>query len=302
MAGTISRGELFAPHLQKELFNKIKGHSALAKLSGQEPIPFNGTKEFTFTFDKDVDIVAENGAKSNGGATLTPVTIIPIKVEYGARVSDEFLYGSEEEALSILSAWSEGFQKKIARALDIMAMHGVNPRTKEASQVIGDNHFDEIVTNEVEYTAGTDAADDKLDAATQLVAGAEYAITGIALAPTFAADLAKMKSTGGVTLYPEFRFGQNPAYFAGMASDVNSTVSFNSGDDRAIVGDFQSAFKWGIAKEIPLKVIEYGNPDNDSEAGDLQGHNQVYLRSEAYIGWGILDKAAFAKVVVPSGE
>jgi len=41
------------------------------------------------------------------------------------------------------------------------------------------------------------------------------------------------------------------------------------------------------AKEIPLEVIEYGNPDNDAEAGDLKGHNQVYLRCELYLGVGV---------------
>ena len=46
-------------------------------------------------------------------------------------------------------------------------------------------------------------------------------------------------------------------------------------------------FKWGYAKTIPTKLIEYGDPDNTGK--DLQGYNQVYLRAEAYIGWGIMD-------------
>lgn len=293
--GTLSKGDLFSAALQKELFNKVKGHSSLAKLSGQEPIPFNGTKVFTFSLDKEVDIVAENGAKSNGGATVAPVSIAPIKIEYGARVSDEFMLASDEEAINILSAWADGFAKKVARGLDIMAMHGINPRTKAAATAtIGTNYFDSKITNVVELGA-SDAADDVLDEAAQLVSDAEYSVTGVAMAPAFASALSKIKANGQA-LYPEFRFGQNPESFAGMGSDVNNTVSFNNSDDLVIVGDFANAFKWGIAKEIPLKVIEYGNPDNDAEAGDLQGHNQVYLRSEVYIGWGILDAAAFAKV------
>ena len=43
-------------------------------------------------------------------------------------------------------------------------------------------------------------------------------------------------------------------------------------------------------------MIQYGNPDNDTELGDLKGHNQVYLRGEADIGWGILDPTAFAHI------
>ena len=43
-----------------------------------------------------------------------------------------------------------------------------------------------------------------------------------------------------------------------------------------------------------FEVIEYGDPDN--AGSDLKGHNQVYLRAEAYIGWAVLDGNAFAKI------
>lgn len=80
----------------------------------------------------------------------------------------------------------------------------------------------------------------------------------------------------------------------GIQTVTNNTVSFNSSKDLAIVGDFATAFKWGYSKEIPLKVIEYGDPDNSGQ--DLQGYNQVYIRAETYLGWGILDKSAFAVI------
>jgi hypothetical protein len=60
------------------------------------------------------------------------------------------------------------------------------------------------------------------------------------------------------------------------------------------VGDFENAFRWGFGKEVSLEVIEYGDPDNTGS--DLKGHNQVYLRCEAYIGWGILDFDSFGRV------
>lgn len=88
--------------------------------------------------------------------------------------------------------------------------------------------------------------------------------------------------------------GANPGSLNGTACDVNSTVNFNKGTDRAIVGDFARAFKWGYAKELPLEVIPYGDPDNSGR--DLKGHNEVYLRTEAYIGFAILDPKAFAAV------
>lgn len=77
----LSKGSLFEPTLVKDLVNKVKGKSSLAVLSNQEPVAFNGQKEFTFTMDSDIDIVAENGKKSHGGVTLEPHIIVPIKVE-----------------------------------------------------------------------------------------------------------------------------------------------------------------------------------------------------------------------------
>ena len=51
------------------------------------------------------------------------------------------------------------------------------------------------------------------------------------------------------------------------------------------------------AAQVGMKkagVIEYGNPDGGSY--DLKQANQVLLRSEAWIGWGILDANAFCLV------
>ena len=292
MADVISKGSLFPEILLPELVNLVKGHSSLAKMVGDTPIAFNGNREFTFTLDKEVDVVAENGAKTKGGATITPVTIVPIKVEYGARVSDEFMNASEEAQLGILRGFSEGFAKKLARGLDIMALHGYNPRTGSASSVIGTNHFDSKVTNVVD---ASNNANTDVESAVAMLTANEAQAKGLIVAPAFRASLASLTTTGGTKLFPELAWGASPADVNGLAFDANPTMAFNDNPDLALIGDFE-AFKWGYAKEIPLKVIEYGNPDNDASLGDLQGHNQVYLRAEAYIGWGILDPNAFAIV------
>ena len=294
MADVLNKGTLFPEELIPTLLNKVKGKSSLAALCQSEPIPFNGTKEFTFTFDKEVDIVAESGAKTKGGVTVEPVTVIPVKFEYGARISDEFKYASEEVKLDYLTAFAEGFAKKLARGIDIAAMHGVNPRTGSASNVVGTNHFDSKVTNKV--TMGTGTVDENVEAAIDMIAGFENDVTGMAMAPAFKSELAKLKNTNGEKLYPELAWGSNPGTINGLRVDSNSTVSANSNKDRAIIGDFENMFKWGIAKEIPIEIIEYGNPDNDETLGDLKGHNQIYLRAEAYVGWGILDGNAFARI------
>ena len=80
-----------------------------------------------------------------------------------------------------------------------------------------------------------------------------------------------------------------------MPIDINKTVYNATVKDHAIVGDFAEMFKWGYAKEIPVEIIKYGDPDNSGK--DLKGYNQVYIRSEMYLGWGIMDEASFARIV-----
>lgn len=294
MAAILTRGANLPPAVVEEMFNGVKGHSALARLSDQRPIAFNGTREFVFTLDKEADLVAENGPKSNGGGDAQPVTIIPVKFEYGMRVSDEFMIGSEEYRLDVLRTFAEASGKVFARGLDIAAFHGVNPRTGQPSTItqVANMNFDTVVTQTVTYDATQ--PDNNLEAAVALIQGSNGDVTGIAMAPTFSAAMAQLK-VNGVPQFPEFRFGANPENLYGKRTDVNSTVAVGAVDE-AIVGDFARAFRWGYAKDIALEVIEYGNPDNDAQLGDLKGHNQVYLRCEAYIGWGILAPSSFARI------
>ena len=293
MGSILSKGSLFPEELATTMFSKVKGRSSLAKLSAADPIPFNGITEFIFSMDKEVDIVAENGKNTNGGVTIDPVAIVPVKFEYGTRISDEFMHASEEVQLDYLSSFADGFSKKIARGIDIAAMHGLNPRTGSASTVVGTNHFDAKVTEEVLYTS-TDP-DANVDDAVSAIQAADGDVNGIAMSTAFASALSKMKANG-VRLYPDLAWGGNPGSINGLSADVNNTVAFGtSTTDMAIVGDFQNAFKWGYSKEIPIEVIPYGDPDNSGQ--DLKGYNQVYLRGEVYVGWGILVPAAFARIV-----
>lgn len=295
MAGVLSKGELFPQKLVKELMKNVKGKSSLAVLSNQQPIPFNGTEEFIFSMDNEIDIVAENGKKSHGGISLEPVKMVPMKVEYGARVSDEFLYASEEEQLEILTAFNEGFAKKLASGIDIAAFHGVNPRTGLESSVVGDNCFDKKVTETIDYD--NSKPDEVIETAIGMVEGAEQDVSGMVIAPAVRSDLAKLTKASGEKLYPEFAFGGKPSSLGANALDINKTVS--TGDvDKAIIGDFENRFKWGYGKDVTMKVIQYGDPDNSGK--DLQGYGQVYIRAEAYIGWGIFDASAFVRIVNPA--
>lgn len=280
------------PHeLVTDIFSKVKGHSSLAALCGQKPIPFSGVDVMVFSMDGEAELVGEGENKSPNDAGFRPVSIAPVKFVYQHRVTDEFVKMSEEARLPYLEAFGDGFSAKIARALDIAAFHGMDPKSATVASSISAKSFDTMVTGTVTYDAT--AADDNLQDAVAAIQANDGVVTGIAMAPAFSAALADVK-VNGVRQFPEFLFGANPGSFYGMNVDINGTVAFASTADRAIVGDFQNAFRWGYSDNLAIEVIEYGDPDG---LGDLKRKNQVVLRSEAYIGWGILDATAFQRIV-----
>lgn len=279
------------PHdLISEVFTGAKGHSTVAKLADQTPIPFSGTDIMTFSFDGEINLVGENEQKGEHTNSNDSVQIRPVKIEYGVRVSDEFVKCSEEKRLEYLQGFKDGFAKKIARGVDIMVMHGTNPSTGSlATTLIGDNSLD---TNSDVTSITYDASDLEGNLTSAVAAIGDYENTGMAFSKTFASGLAAIKESG-VSQYPQFKLGANPGAMNGIACDVNSTVGVVA-SEYAYVGDFKNAFKWGYADVINFDVIEYGDPDNSGK--DLKGYNQVYLRAEAFVGWGILDGAAFARI------
>ncbi len=281
---------VFPHELVSEVFTGAQAHSSVATLSAQTPIAFSGTDIMTFSFDGEINLVGENEAKAEHTNSNDSVKIRPVKIEYGARISDEFLRCSEEKRLDYIKGFKDGFAKKIARGLDIMVMHGTNPATgSPATTLIGDNSFD---TNSDVTSITYDASDLEGNLTSAVTALGDYDNSGMAFSKTFAAGLAAIKESG-VSQYPQFKLGANPGSMNGVPCDVNTTVS-EVATQYAYVGDFKNAFKWGYADVINFDVIEYGDPDNAGK--DLKGYNQVYLRAEAFVGWGILDGAAFARI------
>lgn len=293
---TLKHGDLFPNKTVTSIFNKVKGHSSLARLSSQEPIPFTGEEQFIFNLEGNAQIVGEGEQKQAGKATMNSKVIKPVKIVYQARITDEFKYAAEEKQLQYLKSFVDGYATKIAQAFDIAAMHGLEPRSMTDASFKATNSFDGLVTdNVIAYNA--DTIEDDIDAAVQTVVLNDGEVTGLALSPQAATALSKVK-VNGVVQYPEFRFGQRPDAFHGMTSDVNKTltqVGEGNDKDHVIAGDFQKAFKWGYSENIPLEIIEYGDPDGAGR--DLKAYNEILLRAEAYIGWGILLPDNFARVV-----
>lgn len=288
-------GTLFKPELVKELISKVQGRSVLAKLSSQTPIPFNGVEQFIFNLEGNAQIVGEGEQKQAGKAKITSKVIKPLKFVYQARITDEFKYASEEKQMSFLSAYMDGFAKKIAEAFDIAALHGLEPKSMTDATFRATNSFDGVINGSI-VTYDETKIDENLESAVQQVTARGCEVNGIALSPAAGQALAKVK-VNGVVQYPEFRFGQNPDSFYGMKSDINKNLTVTGGTaetDHAIVGDFQNRFKWGYSENIPMEIIEYGDPDGAGR--DLKAYNEICLRAEAFIGWGILDEDAFARV------
>lgn len=288
----IQKSTYFPGQVVTEIFDMVAGHSALAKVSAAKPMPFCGSDVMTFTSTDEAAIVGEGAAKPAFSGTNGVVQIRPLKFVFGQRVNEEFIYASEEVRLNYLRAFRDAFAKKIARALDIAAFQGIDPNGKQAVSALSTNNFHGVVTNVVSYDASN--VDANVETAIGLVAAADKECNGIIVTPSAAAALAAIKSSG-VAQFPELMWGGKPEYLKGLRYDSNSTLAFNNAPEMIAVGDFANAFRWGYAKEIPLEVIQYGDPDGE---GDLKRYNQVYLRAEFYIGWGILDKDAFALVQV----
>ena len=161
------------------------------------------------------------------------------------------MIATEEEQLDILTAFNDGFAKKVAKGLDLAAMHGINPRTGTASSVIGDNHFDAKVTQTVDYASAT--PDANLEDAIAVVDGSEGDVTGLALSKTFGSAMAKVKANG-IKQYPEFAFGASPATFNGipqastklyLEEQRKTTVLLETSREQ-LNGDIQRKFLWKL--------------------------------------------------------
>lgn len=293
---SLQNGSLFPEETVKEIYSKIKGHSSLARLSNQEAIPFVGKEEFVFNLEGNAQIVGEGELKKDGNATLTSKVIKPVKIVYQARVTDEFTKAALEKQLQYMKSFIDGYAVKVAQAFDIAALHGLEPRSMTDASFKATNSFDGLLTgNTITYNAST--IEDDLETAVQTIITNDGDVTGLALSHQAASALAKVE-VNGVKQYPEFRFGQRPNSFQGMTTDVNKTLTMvgtDSEKDHAIVGDFTDGFKWGYAENIPLEIIEYGDPDGLGR--DLKAYNEVLLRAEAFIGWGIMLPESFSRIV-----
>ena len=275
---------------------KVKYGSAVATLSGSEPMKF-GIGQF-MTFDiGEAEYVGEGANK--GPTTITPTvkTVKPFKFHKTVRWTEEVKWANEDLQLQAIEQILALIQPALSRALDFGVFHGINP-TGGAVVAAMTDHLTSA-TQQVEIGA-TDKPYANLDAADVLVLAAGYNPNSVALDPAFASKFGGLRNaTSEQKLYPDLSYATAPTgRIENHTTSVSNTVgavgvAAAASKVSAFVGDF-NAIRWGIQRAIGLELIEYGDPDGQ---GDLKRNNQVAFRAEVVYGWGIADLNAFAQIV-----
>ncbi len=276
------------------IFKKAQTGSVIAQLSGAKPQKFGKQSVMVLTSAPKAEIVGEGADKSPTDAAYTTKVVSPIKLQVTMRFNQEVMWADEDAQIGVLQDLSENAGIALARALDLVAIHKLNPLTGTVSGLVSEGIID--------TTQSTTLANDKYDVAVEQAVGqviaSGYAPTGLAMDPALSFGLSTMRDTTGRRLYPELGFGMSVSNFEGVSAAVSNTVSAGVEAKTAsnllgIVGQFD-AVRWGVQRDIAAHLIEYGDPDG---LGDLQRKNQMAIRAEVVYGIGIMDLAAFAKIV-----
>lgn len=287
-----------------KIVDQTKSTSTVARLSGAEPMRFGNANYVKFNDSVKAEFVEESGEKSSTSAAWEKVTAVPHKLQVSVRVTNEFLWADEDSQAEIIDRdVVPAMTRALSRGLDLGLYHRINPHTGNAINTW--SNYLTATTLEVEQGAAD--ADADIRAAAGLVIANSAPVNGLALDPKTAWALGNLQGKlangdpSGVQRYPELGLGTDVSTFLGLNTAVGDTVSgMPEATDtgiRAIVGDFRDGIRWGIQKQIPLEVIEYGDPDG---AGDLKRKNEVALRMEVVYAWYVLTNR-FAVVKKASG-
>lgn len=299
MANPLLSTDLDLANHQGDSWSKNIRGGVLAALAPQDPqLKVGSTDHFTFTATPKAELVGEGAEKSSNDGTPTKLTAKTYKVQVTYRFSDELMYADEDYQIGVVDSLVANVATALSRALDLIAIHGINPKTGLVAGQVSE-YFDRT-GNGVSVVTKTDNAQTDLESAAADLQSSGYIATGIALDPAYAGTLARTKDTQNRPLYPELGLGFGFTQFQGLTAASSDTVSgrqeLASGDVgiEAIMGDF-NAFQWGVARQVPLETILYGDPDGN---GDLKRTNEMAIRAEAILGFAIFDPSAFSIIKV----
>lgn len=278
----------------------------LPKLVPSKPTLFGAVKGATFSGTPRAQIVGEGGKKAGQDPfSLTPWRAEPVKAQITIRTSDEFKWADDDYKLGIMSDFvAPAIGAGMGRFADLFAFHGVDPLSGQVSA-----KATKYLAQASKVVEVGGAPTDELNKAVKLIAGTGKAMpNGIAFDAAYNYELATEvypvgHSLAGQERYPSMGFG-GVENWRGLKAASSSTVAgvpeIADSKLRAIVGDWTQV-RWGYQRQMPIELIEYGNPDNVFEADgsprDLKGYNEVALRAEVviYMAIGDLDKFSLVK-------
>lgn len=261
-----------------------KTSSTVAALSATEPMRFGDVDIITFNDQPRAEFVGEGEDKSPTGGSFGFVTAKPRKAQVTMRFNQEVKWADEDYQLGVLEELADAGRLALARALDLGVYHRINPLT--GTETDWTNYLN-ATTNRVQAAGSPDL---EIEAAAGVLIGAQKPVNGIALDPSFAWTLATARYEDGRKKFPDLGLGINVSSFEGLRASVGDTVSGRpeAADTgvRAIIGDFTSGIRWGVQRNLPLELIEHGDPDG---LGDLKRKNQIALRLEIAYGWHVFE-------------
>lgn len=270
------------------IINKVGNTSTIAALSPSTPQLFLNEDYMVFNGAAEAEVVAEGQTKSSYEQTASYITGKKFKVQCTTRVTEELKWADEDNRLEIISSIQEDQTKAIARALDYVIYHAINP--KSGTKLTG---YDALTANAVTVT---DSGDDIANVDALADAVNEYEINGVALSRTWASRLRKLRVPAtGMRFYPEIPINLAAGTLDGIPAATSTTVDGKKATTPTkvlgIMGDY-SLIKWGMIRDIWAEVIQYGDPDQTGV--DLKAHNQIAYRTEAMFSYAVLDPKAFA--------
>lgn len=270
------------------IINKVGNTSTIAALSPSTPQLFLNEDYIVFNGAAEAEVVAEGQKKSSYEQEASSITGKKFKVQCTTRVTEELKWADEDNRLEIISSIQEDQTKAIARALDYVIYHAINPKSGEKL-----SGYDALTRSAV---AVSDSGDDIANVDALADAVNEYEINGVALSRTWASRLRKLRVPAtGMRFYPEIPINLAAGTLDGIPAATSTTVDGKKATEATkvlgIMGDY-SLIKWGMIRDIWAEVIQYGDPDQTGV--DLKAHNQIAYRTEAMFSYAVLDPKAFA--------
>lgn len=272
----------------QEIINKVGNTSTIAALSPSTPQLFLNEDYIVFNGAAEAEVVAEGQQKNSYEQTASSITGKKFKVQCTTRVTEELKWADEDNRLEIISSIQEDQTKAIARALDYVIYHAINP--KSGAKLSG---YEALTAN---ATSVQDSGDDIANVDALADAVNEYEINGVALSRTWASRLRKLRVPAtGMRFYPEIPINLAAGTLDGIPAATSTTVDGKKASEETkvlgIMGDY-SLIKWGMIRDIWAEVIQYGDPDQTGV--DLKANNQIAYRTEAMFSYAVLDPKAFA--------